>query len=246
MSHEVARVEETNLGSLEGHTTSPPWVAPRSVVATAIRLVTRGHGQCYRKHGAALALSPYLGSRPQVLTRSPQLNPRWSTKLWGVTFIPRHYHSYLRRDLVFDVNDWVYLKISPMKGVMRFGKKGNLSPRYVGQYQILRRIGKVAYELESPNELASVHPVFHVSLLKKCDGDPTTIVLLGDLGVKENLYKVVPIEILDQQVKMLKNKEVASVRVLWRNLLVEGATWEAEVDMMSRYPHLLPSTPSPT
>ncbi|WMV55629.1 hypothetical protein MTR67_049014 [Solanum verrucosum] len=97
-----------------------------------------------------------------------------------------HQKSYVdvrRRDLEFD-NYWVYLKISPMKGVMRFGNKGKLSPRYVSPYQILRRIGKVAYELELSNELASVHLVFHVSMLKKCVGDPTSIVSLEDLGVK--------------------------------------------------------------
>ncbi|KAK4709950.1 hypothetical protein R3W88_004463 [Solanum pinnatisectum] len=128
-----------------------------------------------------------------------------------------------------------------MKGVMRFGKKGKLSPRFVGPYQILRRVGKVAYELDLPNELASVHPVFHVSMLKKCIGDPKSIVPLEGLELKENIsYEEVPVEILDRQVKKLRNKEVASVKVLWRNYLVEGATWEAEADMMSRYPHLFP------
>ncbi|WMV18611.1 hypothetical protein MTR67_011996 [Solanum verrucosum] len=71
---------------------------------------------------------------------------------------------------------WVYLKVSSMKGVMRSEKKGNLSPRYMGPYKILRRIDKDAYELYFPNDLASVHPVFHVSLFKRCVGDPTSIV----------------------------------------------------------------------
>ena len=72
-----------------------------------------------------------------------------------------------RRELEFQVDDWVFLQVSPMKGVMRFGKKGKLSPRYVGLYKILKRIGKVAYQLELPAKLAAVHPVFHISLLKK-------------------------------------------------------------------------------
>ncbi|KAK4733865.1 hypothetical protein R3W88_008126 [Solanum pinnatisectum] len=132
-----------------------------------------------------------------------------------------------------------------MKGVMRFGKKGNLSPQYVGIYQIIRRVGKVAYELDFPNELASVHSVFHVSMLKKCVGDPTSIIPLEGLGVDANLsYEEVSVEILDRQVRKLRNKEVASVKVLWRNHLVESATWEAEADMMSRYPQLFPSNPS--
>ncbi|KAK4716100.1 hypothetical protein R3W88_014438 [Solanum pinnatisectum] len=134
-----------------------------------------------------------------------------------------------------------------MKGVMRFGKKGKLSPRYVGPYQILKCIGKGAYELDLPSELAPVHPVFHVSMLKKCIGDPVSILPLEGLGVNESLsYEEVPVEILDLQVKRLRNKEVASVKVLWRNHLVEGATWEAEADMKSRYPHFFASTPIQT
>ncbi|WMV25656.1 hypothetical protein MTR67_019041 [Solanum verrucosum] len=108
---------------------------------------------------------------------------------------------------------------------------------------ILRHLRKVVYELELPNDLASVHPVFHVSMLKKCVGDTTSIVPLEVFRVKENIsFEKVSVEILDRQVKKLRNKEVASVKVLWRNPLVEGATWEA--DMMSGYPHLFPFTPT--
>ncbi|WMV09135.1 hypothetical protein MTR67_002520 [Solanum verrucosum] len=131
-----------------------------------------------------------------------------------------------------------------MKGVMRFGKKGKLSPRYVGPYQILQLVGKVAYELDLPNEFAPFHPVFHVFMLKKCIGDQVSIIPIDGLGVDESLsYEEVPVEILDWQVKRLRNKEVASLKVLWRNHLVEGATWEVKADLMSRYPHLFPSTP---
>ena len=157
----------------------------------------------------------------------------------------KSYADNRKRDLEFEVGDWVNLKISPMKGVMRLGKKGKLSPRYVGPYEILKRVGKVAYELKLPIELAPVHPVFHISMLKKCIGDPVSILPLEGLGVNEKFsHEEVPVEILDRQVKKLRNKEVASVKVLWRNHLVEGATWEAEADMKSRYPHLFPPTPS--
>ncbi|WMV32726.1 hypothetical protein MTR67_026111 [Solanum verrucosum] len=82
-------------------------------------------------------------------------------------------------------------------------------------------------------------------MLKKFIGDPVSIPPLEGLGQNENLsYKEVPVEILDRQVKKFRNKEIASVKVLWRNHLVEGATWEAEVDMKSYYPHLFPPTPS--
>ncbi|WMV18693.1 hypothetical protein MTR67_012078 [Solanum verrucosum] len=140
----------------------------------------------------------------------------------------KSYVDNRKRDLEFEVGKWVYLKISPMKGVLRFGKKGKLGPRYIGPYEILKRVGKVAYELKLPIELAPVYLVFHISMLKKCIGDPVSILPLEGLGVNENLsYEEVPIEIIDRQVKMLRNKEVASVKVLWKKHLVEGATWEA-------------------
>ena len=90
-----------------------------------------------------------------------------------------------------------------------------------------------------------IHPVFYVFMLKKCIGDPVSNLPLEGLGVKEDLYyEEVPMEILDRQVNKLRNKEVASVKVLWRNNLVEGETWEAEVDMKFHHPHLFPLTPS--
>ncbi|XP_069154386.1 uncharacterized protein [Solanum lycopersicum] len=103
------------------------------------------------------------------------------------------------------------------------------------------RVGNVAYELRLPSELALVHPVFHVSMLKKCIGDPEYILPIKDIGVQENLsYEEVLAEILDRQVKKLRNKEVASTKVVWKNHLIKGATWEAEAeaDMRSHYPHL--------
>ena len=102
------------------------------------------------------------------------------------------------------------MKVSHIKGEMRFGKKGKISPRYVGPYEILKRVGKVAYELELPAELATMHPVFHVSLLKKCVDDPASIVSLKSMAVKDNLsYDDVPVEILERKVRRLRNKEVA-------------------------------------
>ncbi|XP_070004112.1 uncharacterized protein [Nicotiana sylvestris] len=102
-----------------------------------------------------------------------------------------------------------------MKGVMRFGKKGKLSPRYIGLYRILRWIRQVAYELELPQELATVHPVFHVSMLKKFMGDPSLVVPTDIIGVKDILsYEEIPVAILDRQIRKLRTKKIASVKVL--------------------------------
>ncbi|WMV24633.1 hypothetical protein MTR67_018018 [Solanum verrucosum] len=129
-----------------------------------------------------------------------------------------------------------------MKVIMRFGKKGKLSPRYIGPYRISKRIGNVAYKLELPSELAAVHPVFHISMLKKCMYDPSLIVPTENIGIKDNLsYEEIPVEILDRQVHKLRTKEVASVKVFWRNQFVKEATWEAEEDRKKRHPHLFES-----
>uniref|UniRef100_A0A1U7VS81 Uncharacterized protein LOC104221386 n=1 Tax=Nicotiana sylvestris TaxID=4096 RepID=A0A1U7VS81_NICSY len=129
----------------------------------------------------------------------------------------KSYSDNRRRDLEFAVGDWVFLKVSPMKGVMRFGKKGLLSPRYVGPYQIVQRIGQVAYKLDLPPELDAIYPVFHVSMLRKFLGDPSYISPIEDIQVTEDLsYEEIPVAILDRQIRKLRTKEVASVKVLHR------------------------------
>ncbi|WMV41902.1 hypothetical protein MTR67_035287 [Solanum verrucosum] len=129
-----------------------------------------------------------------------------------------------------------------MKGVMRFGKKGKFSPRYIGPYRISKRMGNVAYELELPQELAAVHPVFPISMLKKSIGDPSLIIQTENIEIKDSLsYEEILVQILDRQVHKLRTKEVASVKVLRRNQFVEEATWQTEEDMKRRYPHLFES-----
>ncbi|KAH0715068.1 hypothetical protein KY284_007973 [Solanum tuberosum] len=132
----------------------------------------------------------------------------------------KSYTDVRRRALEFKIDDWVYLKVSPMKGVMRFGKKGKFSPRYIGPYRIAKRISSVAYELELTLELAVVHPVFHVSMLKKCIGNPSLIIPTKNIGIKDSLsYEEIHVQILDRQVP----------------------TWGVEEDMKKRYPHLFES-----
>ncbi|TMW83191.1 hypothetical protein EJD97_002534 [Solanum chilense] len=137
------------------------------------------------------------------------------------------------------VNDLVYLKVSPMKGALRFRKKQKLSPRYIGPYRISKSVGNVAYELKLPQELEAVHPVFHVSMLMKCLSDTSLIVPTKNVGIKDKLsYEETPVQILDRQLRKLRTNEVALVKILWRNQFVEEETWEPEEDMKKRYPHL--------
>ena len=118
-----------------------------------------------------------------------------------------------RRDSEFEVDDLVFLKVSPMKGVMMFGNKVKMSNRYVGPYRILTRVGDMAYELELLAELVVVHLVFHISLLKKCVGYLALVVPLENVSVKDShTYEKVPVEMLDRQVSRMKNKKVTFCR----------------------------------
>ncbi|XP_065624386.1 uncharacterized protein LOC136065296 [Quercus suber] len=126
-----------------------------------------------------------------------------------------------------------------MKGVMRFGKKGKLSPRFVGPFEILKRIGKVAYELALLPTVAGVHNMFHVSMLRKYILDPSHILNYEPLKIKDNLtYKEVPIQILDRKDQVLHTKTISLVKVLLKNHTVEEASWEREDEIKSKYPKL--------
>ncbi|KAL5549931.1 hypothetical protein UlMin_000107 [Ulmus minor] len=149
----------------------------------------------------------------------------------------KSYADKKRRPLEFQVGDAVFLKVAPMKGVMRFGKKGKLSPRYIGPFEILERIGKVAYRLALPPNLSSVHNVFHVSMLKKYVQDPSHVLEHEPIEVHEDLtYEEKPVQILDRKEKALRNKVIPLVKVLWRNHKIEEATWEREDEMREKYP----------
>ncbi|KAL0544078.1 hypothetical protein IC582_019189 [Cucumis melo] len=151
----------------------------------------------------------------------------------------KSYADVRRKDLEFEVEDKVFLKVAPMRGVLRFERRGKLSPRFVGPFEILEPIGPVAYRLALPTSLSTVHDVFHVSMLRKYVPDPSHVVDYEPLEIDENLsYTEQPVEVLAREVKTLRNKEIPLVKVLWLNHRVEEATWEREDDMRSRYPEL--------
>jgi hypothetical protein len=139
----------------------------------------------------------------------------------------------------FKEGEQVLLKVSPWKGLVRFGKKGKLSPRYVGPFEVLKQVGKVAYELALPPHMQHVHNVFHVSMLKRYRPDSNHVIEYEPIEVQPDLsYIERPIEILDRKEKVLRNRTVPIVRVLWRNPRVEESTWELESEMKEKYPQL--------
>ena len=151
----------------------------------------------------------------------------------------KSYSDRKRRSVEFQVGDHVFLRVSPLRGVKRFGVRGKLSPRFVGPFEVLERVGEVAYRLAMPPALSGVHDVFHVSMLRKYVSDTTHVLSYENLELDRDLsYEEKPVQILDRKDKVLRSKTIALVKVLWRNSKVEEATWELESDMRERYPEL--------
>ncbi|GJW80420.1 reverse transcriptase domain-containing protein [Tanacetum coccineum] len=158
----------------------------------------------------------------------------------------KSYADKRRKPLEFQVGDRVLLKVSPWKGVVRFGKKGKLAPRYVGPFEIVERVGPVAYRLKLPQELNCVHDTFHVSNLKKCLADPDVQVPLDEIEIDENLRFVEePIEIVERDVKKLKRRRIPLVKVRWNSRQGAEYTWEREDQFQKKYPNLF-SEPVPS
>jgi hypothetical protein len=151
-----------------------------------------------------------------------------------------HQESYANkrhRPSLFEVGDHVYLKVSPMKGMKRFGVKGKLSPRYIGPFPILEKCGKVAYKLELPPSLAGVHDIFHVSHLKKCLKAPVDVVLPEVAPLETDLtYPEHLIKILDQKSRVTRSETIKFYKIQWSNHTVEEATRESEDFLCSRHP----------
>ncbi|GJW40446.1 reverse transcriptase domain-containing protein [Tanacetum coccineum] len=151
----------------------------------------------------------------------------------------KSYADNRRKPLEFEVGDRVMLKVSPWKGVIHFGKKGKLAPRYVGPFEILERVGPVAYRLRLPEELSGVHDTFHVSNLKKCLADASLRVPLDEIKVDKTLRFVEePVEIMDREIKSLKRSRISLVKVRWNSKRGPEFTWEREDYMKSKYPKL--------
>ena len=144
-----------------------------------------------------------------------------------------------RRPLEFEVGDHVFLKVMPNRGVVRFGKRGKLSPRFIGPFQILERVGTVAYRLALPPSMLGVHKVFHVSMLRKYTPDPTHVVDWVQIEVDmDETFEEGQVRIVDSRDQVLRCKTMRLVFVLWRHHGMEESTWEREDTMRATYPFL--------
>ena len=152
----------------------------------------------------------------------------------------KSYADVRRRPLEFEVGDHVFLKVIPKKGVVRFGKRGKLSSRFIGPFEIFERVGTIAYQLALSPSMSGVHEVFHVSMLRRYTLDPGYVVDWGEIEVDtDGTFEEGPVCIMDSRDQVLRRKTMRLVRVLWRHRGVEESTWECEDTMRATYPFLL-------
>ena len=144
-----------------------------------------------------------------------------------------------RKDIRYEIGEKVFLIFSPWKKVMRFGENGKLSPRFIGSYEVIKKVGSVAYRLALPPELEKIHNVFHVSMLRRYRSDPSHVVSSETIDLKPDLtYEEEPVEILAREVKELRKKRIPLIKVLWRNHKTKEDTWESEEVTRQQYSQL--------
>ncbi|KAA3473726.1 reverse transcriptase [Gossypium australe] len=183
-----------------------------------------------------------LGERqvlgPELVTETENKVKVIRSRLKEASDRQKSYADLKRKEMEYAVGDKVFLKVSPWKKVLRFGRKGKLSPRFIGPYTVVKRVGPVAYQLELPAELNQIHDVFHVSMLRRYRSDPSHVMPVAEIEVNLDLsFEEEPVQILDRDVKVLRRKSVPLAKVLWQNHGTEEATWEPEDVMRQQYPH---------
>ncbi|GJR59200.1 hypothetical protein Tco_1501362 [Tanacetum coccineum] len=182
---------------------------------------------------------------PEIVQQTTNKIMQIKERLKAARYRQKSYADNQKKSLEFSVGDKVLLKVSPRKGVVRFGKRSKLSPRYVGPFEIVERIGHVAYRLCLQQELVGIHDTCHVSNLNKCLADVNLHVPLKEIKIDNGLCFVEePIEIIDREVKKLKQSRIPIVKVRWNSQRGPEFTWECEDEMKRKYPQLFTSATS--
>ncbi|GKB29645.1 putative reverse transcriptase domain-containing protein [Tanacetum coccineum] len=196
------------------------------------------------------SLSPFCWSEvgdshltgPELVRETTKMIIQIKNQLITARSCQKSYSDVRRKPMEFQVGDMVMLKVSPWKDVILFGKRGKLSLRYIGPFKIIERIGLVAYKLELPDKICGIHSTFHVSNLKKCLADENLVIPLEEIQLDDKLHFIEePVEIMDREVKQLKQSQIPIVKVRWNLRRVPKYTWEQEDFFKRNYPHLFSS-----
>ena len=177
---------------------------------------------------------------PDLIRDTPEKVSLIRQRLLTAKSRQKSYADVRRRPLEFEVGDHVFLKVMAKRGVVRFDKREKLSPRFIGPFEILERVGTVAYRLALLPSMSGVHEVFHVSMLQRYTPDPAHVVDWGEIEVDTyGTFEEGPVCIIDSRDQVLRRKTVKLVKVLWRHHGVEESTWERKDTMRATYPFLI-------
>nr|GEY00710.1 putative reverse transcriptase domain-containing protein [Tanacetum cinerariifolium] len=180
---------------------------------------------------------------PEIIHEATKKIIQIKSRIQGTRDQQKSYADLKRKPMVFQVSGRVMIKVSPWKGVVRFGKRGKLNPRYIGPFKVLSKVGDVAYKLELPQQLSRVHNMFHVSNLKKCLSDESLVIPLNELRIDDKLHFVEePVEIIDREIKQLNRSRIPIIKVRWNSKRGPEFTWEREDQFKQKYPHLFTKT----
>jgi hypothetical protein len=177
---------------------------------------------------------------PNLVTEAEDKVKTIQTNLKAAQSRQKSYVDIRRRPIQFQIGDLVYLRVSPTRGIQRFGVKGKLAPRYVGPFEITEICGPVAYRLQLPPQLAAIHNIFHVSQLRKCTKTPTEIIESQTIDIQPDLsYVKHPIKVLDVKERSTRRETIKMYKIQWNHHLEEEATWETEFYLQHNFPDFL-------
>ncbi|GJT17983.1 hypothetical protein Tco_0876689 [Tanacetum coccineum] len=180
---------------------------------------------------------------PEIIHETTKKIIQIKSRIQAAHDCQKSYTDVRRKPLEFQVGDKVMLKVSPWKAVIRFGKRGKLNPRYIGPFKVLDKVETIAYRLKLQQQLSKVHNTFHVSNLKKCLSDESLVIPLDEIQIDDKLHFMEePVEIVDRQVKRLKQNNIPIVKVRWNSRRGLEFTWECKDQFRSKYLHLFTNT----
>ncbi|GKA46411.1 putative reverse transcriptase domain-containing protein [Tanacetum coccineum] len=222
------------ISDRESYFISRFWQSLQKALETRLDLSTAYHPEA---DGQKVGESKLFG--PEIVQETTDKMVQIKERLKAARDHQKRYADNQRKPLEFSVGDKVLLKVSPRKGVVRFGKRSKLSPRYVGPFEIVERVGPIAYRLRLPQDLVGIHDMFHVLNIKKCLAKVNFHVPLEEVKIENKLHFVEePMEIIDREVKKLKKKHNPIVKVRWISWRRQDFTWEREDEMKRKYPQL--------